>query len=367
MVGGIMFDYIDKYGDLNFEEKECTVVDLLIFSQIPYIDFNDSIKDNISIFEAWNVVKKYNNKNRGIIYKNAIKLMDLICSKPRYKDIILSDYIYEKDDKSQFGAITITDINNNRYVIFEGTDDSIIGWKEDFELTYMYPTIAQKKGTKYLKNILKKYNGNILVCGHSKGGNLALVGTMNLGILDKKRISKIYSFDGPGLRKREFKSLNYRLIRNKLVNIIPTLSIIGLLLKQENTTVVESTSNGISQHDVNTWLCEDDKLKLGELSSTSIRLDNTISTWLDKHSNDERRRIIEGVFDIFKSCNIDSILDIKENKVRVLVDILKSSYNMDSETKNIIIGSIRLFIKELSSEIISDSKIKLYGMIDKFR
>lgn len=362
-----MYDYIDKYGDLRFEDKECTEIDMLIFSQIPYIYFENNIPiDGITLSDVWKNIKEINKKNKGIIFNNAIKLLDILVTKNRYKDLILFDYIYDLDDKSQFCAISIK-VCNNIYTVLEGTDDSIIGWKENFELTYMYPTKAQSKCTKYLKNILKKYDCSITVCGHSKGGNLALVGVMRLNFFEKRRINKIYSFDGPGLRKKEFKSLNYKLIRSKLVNIVPNLSIIGLLLEQENIKVVESTANGILQHDVSTWTSIDDRLKPGELSNVSIKLDNTISSWLNKHSNVERRKIIEGVFEVFKASNIDSILDIKENKIRSLIDIIKSSYNMDSETKAIIHASIKLFVKELSNDIIFDSKEKIYNIIEKFK
>ena len=355
-----MFKYIINYGNKSFDEKSVTEVDILIFSQIPYLDFNDIVineKNGIKLSELWKKARSKNEKQTSIAQKNAFKLLDIISTKKRYKDLILKNYVYLLAEDTQFGAISIVVPNDLIYVAFEGTDSTIWGWKEDFKLSYIYPTESQRLAVKYLNSIIKLNGPKVVVCGHSKGGNLALVGAMNTNIIKKTRIKQIYSFDGPGLKDEEFKSINYKLVRSKLVNIIPNLSLVGVLLNQENVRVVKSSGIGILQHDVTTWQIEDDQLKPSTQDKLSKRLDECISNWLKKYNYKEREEIIEGVFSIFETANVKSFSDI--NNLEIVYKIIKSSRDMSDETREVILTAIKLLVTDFGADIINDGKKEL--------
>ena len=353
-----LFKYIKKYGSSTFDEKEFTDIDVLIFSQIPYLDYNNvftSNKDEIKLSALWEESKEYNTKPVNIALRKTIKIMETISTQKRYKDLILTNYVYHVADDTQFGAITIK-ASDYSYVVFEGTDDTLNGWKEDFMLSYLYPTESQKMAIKYLKNTIKLFGPKIIVCGHSKGGNLSLVSAMKLNIFKKNKIKKIYSFDGPGLKDEEFQSLNYKLVKKKLINIIPNASLVGVLLNQENIRVIKSMGIGILQHQPTTWIINDDKFELTVQNKLSKKLDVAITKWLAKHDYKEREEIITGIFSVLENANIKKISDIKMNKLESVYNIIKSSQNMSSETKNVINTSIKLLATDFGEEIINESK-----------
>lgn len=364
-----IFKYIKKYGNKTTNDKEITEIDILIFSQIPYLDLKNIFKtkeEKVKLSDVWNSAVSQNALVKNTSQKNAFKIMDTISKETRYKDLLLKNYEYILEEDTQFGAITIITPNNEEYVVFEGTDSSLSGWKEDFELTYIYPTKSQTLAAKYLSDEIKMLGPKIIVCGHSKGGNLALSSSMKVNIIKKQKIKKIYSFDGPGLKKEEFKSLNYKLIRNKLINIIPNQSIVGILLEQENINVVKSIGLGFAQHYPTTWQIEEDHLKKDNQDKISIILDDTISEWLSKHNYKERKEIIEAVFGILENSNIKDFNDIKENKLEVTTNIIKKAIEMDEGTRKLILMSIKLLMSDLSEDIITDSKKELKELEEKY-
>lgn len=361
-----IFKYINKYGDLSFEEKEINEVDILIFSQISYLDYSGAFKEEgvvLTLTELWNITRKDNKDNTALVQRNTVRLLDAIYMKKRYRDLLLRDYVYILEEDTQFGVISIV-YNNTIYVSFEGTDSTIWGWKEDFELSYIYPTMSQKYAGEYLNKIIKFNGPKVVVCGHSKGGNLALAGSMNTKLLKKFKIKSIYSFDGPGLKEEEYRSLNYKLIRNKLINIIPSLSFVGVLLNQENVIVIKSKGIGIMQHDATTWQIEDDHFKLTTQDKLSLKFDESICRWMEKYDYKERKEIIDGIFSIFITAGIKSFNDI--NNLEIVYKIVKTSHAMSKETKEIIMTAIKFLITDFGSNVINDSMKELQNNVDKF-
>lgn len=348
--------YIDDYGDLSIYQKKVNDIDILIFSLIPYLNFKNTFpkSDSITLYDLWEKAKDINKNETSFSAKIAYKVIDKMYCKNRYKDLLLKNYVYHLAEDTQFGAITIDTINN-KYVAFEGTDSTLWGWKENFKLTYTYPTESQELAAKYLNDAINLFGPNITVCGHSKGGNLALVASMNISFVKKSKIKKIYSFDGPGLKDEEFNSSNYLLVKRKLVNIIPNLSIVGILLNQENLTVIKSNGIGIFQHNPLTWIINKDRFMLAKQDKLSKKLDVSISKWLAKYNFTEREEVIEGVFKIFSDADIKTFGDIKSQKFEAVKRIIKSSKELSHETKNVILDCLKVFLTGFSKEIFDDS------------
>lgn len=360
-----MFEFIDKYKDISFNEKDICEIDILIFSQLSYvvysnIDFNNKkyfVKDIVKLIDR-DLVKDY-------IYAQvkSLELLDLISKTKRYEDCIISDYEYVVEDDMQFGALCVITPNNKLIVSFEGTDFTIAGWKEDAILSYKYPTLSQVKSGKYLSKIIDKYMKKVIVCGHSKGANLALVSSMRIPFYKKIFINSIYSFDGPGLREKEFNSFSYKMIRNKLHNIIPNQSLIGVLFNQENLDVVKSRDIGIMQHAANNWIVEDDMLVRTTQSNISKELDIVIYNWLDKYDYLERERIIDNIFILFEEAGLDKISSITDNYIKSFISIIKASKLLDKESKLVIFNCFKVLIGDVSSTIINEEISKLKGVI----
>ncbi|MCI9434380.1 MAG: DUF2974 domain-containing protein [Bacilli bacterium] len=351
-----IFNYISNYGNLSFLQVPFNDVDNLIFSSLVYVDFStDTDVNNLTINKISEIYFK-NHTNSQIIkniiaVKTGIKVLNLIKDTVRYKDLVISNYEYVSSNDTQFCAMIIKINEDTNYIAFEGTDHLISGWKEDFELAYKFPVKAQELAIDYLNKNIKLSSKNIIVGGHSKGGNLALVASMYCKFWKRKKIIKIYNNDGPGLRKEQIGSKQYRIIEKRLMHIIPNYSFIGLLLRHGNNyKVVYSYEKGLFAHNLANWKVEGTKLVSAKLSFLSQELDHGIIKWLDKYNDEERKNFVEALFDICNRAGINNLLDYKDDKFNSTIKFIKETKNLDSNTKSMIIDLFKFLIKYCTND-----------------
>ena len=350
------FAFIDKYGKVSYKDKKETEIDILLFSQLAYLPMdNIDFKNN----QKYTLEEIATNIDRSVFLesliaqRNALKLLDTIKDLPRFKEIKVTDYSYIMDENSQFGAVTFILPNKKIVIAFQGTDNTIAGWKEDAILSYKYPTTSQELAGRYVEKIISKYKRSVIICGHSKGGNLALVGAMRTTILKKLVIKEIYSFDGPGLREKEFNSNQYKQVRKKLHNIIPDESMVGVLFNQENLDVIKSDAKGIMQHATTSWQVEDDRLVRTNKSTLSDNLDKAIYDWLSNYDLEQRKLIIDEVFGLLEKSNIKRVSDISDNYLRSFLEVLKATETLENQTKVVIFNCLKLLSTTLSKTLIN--------------
>ncbi len=330
-----IFEYVDKYKDYTFDEKEFNEVDNVIFSTLSYVDYSFIVpfnkRNKITLKDAANkyLSSHFKSKLNIIAVKEALKLLKKVKDAKRYENILLYSYKYIGNEESQFSAITFEINRNLCYVAFEGTDQLISGWKEDCKMAYMFPVEAHKKAIKYLNHNFLFSNKKIIVGGHSKGGNLALVSAMYCNYFVNNKIIKVYSNDGQGLRKSQIESKNYLKIKDRLISIIPQYSIVGLLLRHDtNYTVIHSVKMGAIAHCTSYWKVDNDHFVRDKLSKFSKVLDEGIIKWLDKYNDEMREKFVNSVFRTLEENNIKSITQIKQDK-KLIFKILKSTKYMD--------------------------------------
>ena len=330
-----MEKYLKEY-TYSFKEKPFNEVDNLIFSTIIYLDFSKILeKGKISLTrlaDLYLTLCPKLPKNSPFAYKDAFKMMKLIKDNPRYDEVLVYNYVYDISDDYQFGALTF-EFLNNIYVAFEGTDDNISGWEEDFKMSYMFPVPAQKKAIKYLKRYTFG-NQNIYLGGHSKGGNLALVSAMYSNIFIRSRIIKIYSNDGPGLNDK-FSSYRYRRISKKVIHLIPQNSVVGLLYGHKDDVVIRSKAPILFSHAPLSWKVEDSSFERDELNKFSLAFDKGLSDWMNLYNCEEKEEFVTEAFDILRKHNIKTLTEIKSDFSNV-VKILKSSRTISKESKTML-------------------------------
>jgi len=358
-----IFDYINKYGDYSFDLVEFNEVDNVILALLSYLDLGEivssSFKDKKSISEVGSIYfENYNPKVKRIkALKDAIEVFRAICDKKRYRDILMYLYVYVGDSEQQFSCLCLDISDEVVYISFEGTDHLISGWEEDFRMFYEFPVLSQRRAIKYINRHFTFSSKKLILGGHSKGGNLALVAAMYSNYFVKKRIIKVYNNDGPGLRKREINSSKYKSISNRLIHLVPSYSFFGLLLRHgDNYIVVKSKKKSIQSHMPNTWVIDDVSFKRDELSVFSKVLDEGMTEWMNKYDHNMRRRFVVALFNIFRRCNINTVLEIMEKKV-LIFKILKEGVNIDDEVKDMIgdfIGFIFSYFKDYHIEKIKE-------------
>ena len=343
-------NYINHFANIPMTDMAFNDIDNVILSCISYIDYTGLFEGPITLGE---LAEKYFNSNskkdinaQVIAVRSAAKILRYIRDEVRYKDLLIHDYEYKYNDDEQFAAMCIDIDDKTTYISFEGTDELVSGWKEDFEFSYKFPVPSQRDAIKYVKKHIRFFTKHkYILGGHSKGGHLALIGGMYLNRFKQRHITSIISNDGPGLRDKEFFSKKYKRIVPKYKLILTDQSIVGMLLyEHENPTVIKSNKKGIMAHDVLSWETKGNEFIPSELSKFSKTLDARLFEWLERYTYEEREIFVKNLFGVLDRAGIDSLLDIKENKVTSVINIIKETKGLDKETREMIKSLIKFMI-----------------------
>lgn len=335
-----MKNFLDYLQDNNktFKESSFNSIDSLILAYLSYFHFPNTLTrlKDLDISKTTKV-----EKNREFIKR--------VVTSNRYKDIESCFYVEDTNDliEKQFSAVTFLLPNNTMYISFRGTDSTLTGWKEDFNMAFMLPVPAQKEALNYVEKITKLIPRKFYIGGHSKGGNLAVYAGCNLSNNLSTRIIKIYSHDGPGFIKEFLTTSNYQNIKDKIEKIVPSSSIIGMLLyTNENYKIIESSARGILEHDPFSWLInENNFIILKNLSDGTVFTNKVINDFLSSLSKKEREIFIDSLFTVLKSTNLTTLDEISKNFIVKLPNILIAIYKLDDVNKKYIIKTIKALIK----------------------
>ena len=341
-----VLDYVAKYGGLTFKQKPFNEVDNLVFSLLAYLNYKKTrINENTHTLQE--IGREYVRMHSyreiaklGIAMGGAYKMLEAAIEAPRYRDVILSDFIYDTARNKQFCVLTFHLTPNLDYIAFEGTDQLISGWREDFELACSFPVPSHIEAVKYLNAHVHLFGPKVIIGGHSKGGNLALVGAMYMKRHKLWKVKTIYNNDGPGLRKAEFDSLEYDRIKPKYVHIVPHCSIVGMMMRNDVYKVVKSDRDNIVGHSIMTWEITDDHLRRAARSEMSKEVERRLWRWLDDHDDAERKKVLEAVFGTIEGCDILDTMSLF--KFRNLVKVFRQSKELDKESKDLVLGLFKM-------------------------
>lgn len=354
--------YIEKYGNRSFNTLKPTNIDYLIFAELTYIDLDGIVSTGatrkVTLGQVIDIFfDKYNEsyfKIQCTATRSAIKVLRALKGKKRFKDLELYNYKYECSNKFQFSAVTYILPDKLKVIAFEGTDDLISGWREDFEMSYKFPVPAEVLSKRYINKAIKPFDRNeYVIVGHSKGGTLALYGSMYCDLIKQKHIKKIYSFDGPGLWNSKINSWRYRRIFDRYEHIVPNCSVVGMLFADKKYTVIKSNKSGIIGHDAYTWMIKDDDFLYTEMKITSNSFHKAFNRWSMSYSKDEKVIFVNQIFNIFKECNVTSVSEIYAKKSAYLVDIVKGITNLDKEAKKMCYSLLSFMLNDSKEMILN--------------
>lgn len=355
---GNILDYLKWRGDLSFEQDGFNEVDNLIFSVLCYNDFGEIVPEtgdtgNIKLKEAAKIFKETKDIS-GIkdlpFLKEIPNLLEETAKTERFKDIELSNYIdiIDAESTKQFSA-TVFKISDKLHIIaYRGTDDSLIGWKEDLKMSFLEELQSQKAAVVYTEKIMDNLNSEFIFVGHSKGGNL---GVYSATFIDEKynpRIHEIYNNDGPGFQPKIIDSKSYNDILSKINTYLPESSIIGMLLEHGGDyTVVKSNGSTIFQHNPFLWELEGNTFIHKEgLTDESLNINKTIRGWVTQLSLEERSNFVESLFEILQKSGAETIGELSNEKLITAQAMVKAYSKMDRTTKDHLRDVIDLLFKE---------------------
>lgn len=354
-----MMDYLDWRGDLTFEVSAFNEVDNLILAQLVYVDFEGIVPgidsdDSIRLKDASDIFWSRNDAEeilaRVSMTKSAPFVMERMAKTERFADIRLSKYVNDisNEEQSQFSVVRVTLPDDSVYVAFSGTDNTIVGWHENFNMGYLLETPGQLKAVDYLNRVVTQEQRVLRVGGHSKGGNLAVYAAVNCEPEIQKRIVDVYSNDGPGFRQEVVESEKYQKILPRIKTILPESSIVGMLLEhQESFEVVKSSQSGIQQHDATSWeVLGTSFVYVNQVAAQSLMVDKTMKAWLYQLDGEERQAIVDTVFSMLEEADIQTVDDFYNSKWKKVQELLKAKSKLPEETQKLFSKALKLLWSE---------------------
>ncbi len=373
-------NYLEWRGDLSFTKDPVNDVDALIFALLSYLPLKGIVPgvdsgEDITLKEAAaqyfasvtenNILPSEFNPTASTTFDgHLVELLKSAADCPRFNKVRLSNFDENTDFVigRQFGAVTFTLPNpgHDKVIAFRGTDNSLIGWKEDFELAYMEQIPAQESALRYLENAIGLFSSQFIVCGHSKGGNLAVYAGSRVNPMRMGKIVKILNFDGPGFDFSVTRKVSFARCARLVTNYIPEESMVGLLLENVGKRiVVKSEGRFIYQHAALNWGVDRNRFLQGTLSSTAKLLEQTLNSWVNKIYISERAMFLEALFDILGASEGKAIKFSPQQNLREIKNILVKYSKLDAKTKVLLTQVFTSLTDETRKTITSTIKDKL--------
>lgn len=361
-----MLDYIKEYGDYTFAEKPLSEVDSLIFSQFAYLKLDGIVplvtenRKSVNLhyirehadYEKLFADERYEKENRA--------LFTAMLQSKRFREVKINCYIniVEPEWETQFSAVTFILNGGILYLSYRGTDETIVGWKEDFNMAFLDPVPGQSFAVKYMNMVTSRLRQNFFVGGHSKGGNFAVYAALNCKEEEQERILRVYNHDGPGFRPEVLSRLNYQRLENKIIRILPHSSLVGMLFSpvESKYEVVESKTFGLLQHDPYTWLVEEDHfVKVKDIYKSRKFSGDTINEWILSLNEEQVRSFVDTLYQVISASEAVTLIDFTADWKKSMMGVLTAAKEVDEETRE----GIKKVVKSLFSMASERMKLEL--------
>lgn len=351
-------DYLTWRGDITFEQVPLNDVDALLLSQLSYLDLRGIIgekrkeKEYTLAYAAkryWEChTKEELDECVAFALRTAAYLLCEMAQTKRFADLILKNYVSRIDvaTEEQFAALEIVLGLKESYISFSGTDDTLVGWKEDFNMCFLSPIPAQTDAKSYLEQILLSGDKKVYIGGHSKGGNLAVYAAVKSKRIYHGKILGVYNFDGPGFERGFIESPRYQEMKEKIATWVPESSIVGMLLEHEGEYhVVKSTENGFWQHDATSWEVQGGEfIKAPDVKPGSKRLAAGVKEWMSDLRPDELEFFFDRIYEVLKATDAKTLAELNKDRWKSVTAIIRSFNTMDKKAKEMLFALLKAMV-----------------------
>lgn len=334
----------------TFDEKPFTDVDSLVLSVLSYFHLPAAY----SAAHGWEGMRvadlfqaNHFNEMYGTLWdpESSGRLLAALAASPRFRNVVAKGYVVRNDpeQEKQFSALSLQLTPDLAYIAFRGTDNTILGWKEDFNLAFRYPIPSQQEAARYVGEAAPNLAGRLMLGGHSKGGNLAVFAAFNCAETAYGRICGVFSHDGPGFPDQVFADGSIGKVDGLLSKTLPQSSIVGMLLEhQEDYRVVKSSTFSAFQHDPYSWIVEDGSfVALDSLTPAAKYLDLTLNEWVQSLSPQEREQVIDAVYALIESSGQTTMAGMRDNWQKALPEIITGAMHLDDRTRSLILQAVK--------------------------
>lgn len=342
-----LIDYLEKVKELTFDQDPLNILDKVCINEIGYLTYEkwltaSDLKKPINLHD-FAEGKELNPDYSFMVTKERVELAEAIVRSRRFASLSLSNYrsVLDKEVEKQFAAMifSLPELDYHQ-LVFRGTDDSVIGWKEDFQLTYSREIPAHRSAMTFLEDHLPNLSGRITVSGHSKGGNLALYSAVQSSTSLREKIAELLLLDSPGLMKSLLEKPSYQELKSKMTVIRPQDSVVGVMLYWEiPAQLVAAEGIGFAQHNALTWevdLVANDFVYEDQPTELSQRLEETFQEWIETLPNQELKQVCDLVFDTILDSGIESLDDIGIQALPQIGQMLQEFGNLSDKQKKVL-------------------------------
>ena len=372
---GNIIDYVNEF-QYTFAERDFNDVDSLVLCQLSYLKMKPLVSglEDGRKFMAFKTVVAKEHTERVFAderyREDNQKLTAAILKSRRFKELRLNYAvdILDKEMEIQFSAVTYLLGEDKEgkpiyYLAYRGTDENLVGWKEDFTLAFCEPVAGQLYAARYMRKTARLISGPFYMGGHSKGGNLAVFAAMSSDEALQERILRIYSHDGPGFKPQVTERYEYEKIADKVKKILPESSLVGMLLEcGDSYYVVESSAHGLLQHNSYTWVVDLEKgafCPKEDVKNGAKLMDYAVTDWFLGLDDEQVSRFSDVLFRVLAASEADNLIDLKNNWKKSLSGILQELKEIDKETK----GEVEEIVRELFEITGKMTKKEIHGRI----
>lgn len=354
---GDMFDYLKWRGDISFSAVPPTPVDALIFSSLVYVGFDGIVPATLShpipLHVAADAFLALPNAQDRVRVKSDLDLLRVAAEAPRLRNTGLAFFrnTFIAEEETQFAAMAFLLDDGTAFLAFRGTDNSLVGWKEDFNMSFQDSVPAQREAASYLISFAAQYTSPLRLGGHSKGGNLAVYAAAKAPLGVQRRIQAVYNLDGPGFHGSLMGNAGYLRMVPKIHTYIPESSIIGILLEHEEPyTVIKSRQISILQHEPYSWEIQGgDFIHLDEISAGSRFADETIKSWIADMTSAERETFVDAIYALLSEGGVSQVSDLLQPKS--ILAFLRSLKSNDA-TRRLLTGEMVELLKAAGETLV---------------
>ncbi len=333
--------YLEWAGSRGMRDLAFNELDSLALSQLVYLQLENALADRqeVSVAQAAKALEgdEEARKLYAFILRQRLQALQLMGGAPRYKDLLLSDFVDEisTQDETQFSAVTLTLENGIKVICYRGTDLTLVGWKEDFNMSFDSPVPAQEAALDYLRMVADKSVAPLIVLGHSKGGNLAVYAAAHAPSEVQDRLLAAYTFDGPGLTDEDAQSPGYLRVSGRIRSYLPRQSLVGVIFHQHRPyRVVKSGALSIFQHNVFSWEVVSGQprfVRQRGLSRQSRNVDKALDRWIGGLSPDDRRLFCDTIYKVLTAASDETLGDLVHTDRRKARMILRATRDIPPE------------------------------------
>ncbi|MDR0477599.1 MAG: DUF2974 domain-containing protein [Desulfobulbaceae bacterium] len=348
-----IYDYMHWRGDLSIGQDGFNEVDNLILSAFSYVPLEGIIPSNygsgITIGEAARKFAENEALWKLLRMREDKRLFAEIGQCRRFAGLALHGHVnrINTHEEKQFSAVSVELGDGSLFISYRGTDNTLVGWKEDFNMSFLRQIPAQADAVAYLENIATDFPGPLRLGGHSKGGNLAVYASAFCPPPIQDRIVAVYNNDGPWLQADMVKRPGYAAIRERIHALIPQTSVIGMLFENEGRyTVIRSNQKGLFQHDFYSWeVIGPHFVSLASITNSSTFVDHTITSWLEESDEEQRALFVDALFQIISATGATTLPELKEKWYLSTPAMIKSFINLDKDMHKVIGRALKLLMQ----------------------